>query len=91
VSSPTATLPDPGAEPRAMVPLTDLAAGEQAWLLRVDLPGEDRALLDALGLVAPCRFRLCKSGDPWILQARGTRVGLSEAVARRLLVAPDAD
>jgi len=76
-------------EPVLPVPLTELAAGQLARLHTADLVGRDRELLFALGFVTRSRFRLCKSGNPWIVQIRGTRVGLSEAVAHRLLVIPE--
>jgi Fe2+ transport system protein FeoA len=72
------------------VPLTELAVGERARLHTADLVGRDREMLFALGLATSIRFRLCKTGNPWIVQIRGTRVGLSEAVAHRLLVIRDA-
>ena len=49
------------------------------------MPG-DQEMLRALGLAERSRFRVCKAGDPWILQVRGTRVGISDAVARRIMV-----
>jgi Fe2+ transport system protein FeoA len=76
--------------PAAVVQLTQLAAGEAARLHTVDLVTEDAALLEALGMTRSCRFRVCKIGDPWIVQVRETRIGLAESVARRLLVIPEA-
>ncbi len=72
------------------VPLTELAAGERARLHTADLLGRDREMLSALGLATSTWFRLCKTGNPWIVQIRGTRVGMSEAIAHRLLVVRDA-
>jgi Fe2+ transport system protein FeoA len=86
---PVATLPE-AAEPALPVPLTELAVGERARLHAADLVGHDREMLFALGLATSIRFRLCKAGNPWIVQIRGTRVGLSEAVAHRLLVIREA-
>ena len=76
--------------PDAAVQLTELAAGEAARLHAADLVTEDVALLEALGMTRSCRFRVCKIGDPWIVQVRETRIGLAESVARRLLVIPEA-
>jgi Fe2+ transport system protein FeoA len=78
------------AEIDAPVRLTRLAAGSSARLLTADLVDGDRALLSALGLARGCRFRVCRAGDPWIVQVRSTRIGLADAVARRLLVLPEA-
>ena len=71
------------------VRLTDLDAGDRGRLHAAELAGHDREMLNALGLADHCRFRLCQAGNPWIVQVNGTRVGLSEAVARRLLVIPE--
>ena len=70
--------------------LTDLRPGESCRLEAADLAESDRRLLDALGLASRSRLRLCKAGDPWIVQVRGTRIGLAESVARRLHVVVDA-
>ncbi|MEM9555131.1 MAG: FeoA family protein [Acidobacteriota bacterium] len=71
------------------VPLTELDRGQSGELLGSELAGVDRQLLAALGLCESSRLRLCKTGDPWIVQVCGTRIGLSDAVARRLFVIPD--
>lgn len=72
------------------VQLTELAAGAAAQLHAANLCDDDFALLEALGMTRSCRFRVCKAGDPWILQIRETRIGLAASVARQLLVVPDA-
>ena len=71
------------------VRLTELAAGDRGRLHGTRLVVDDLELLRALGLAERRRFRVCKAGDPWILQVRGTRVGISDVVARRILVIPD--
>ena len=73
----------------APVRLTRLRAGDRGRLHATRLDGEDREMLHALGLAERSSFRVCKAGNPWILQVRGTRVGMSNAVARRLMVIPD--
>lgn len=70
--------------------LTDLTPGETGRLQGAELLEADRQLLSALGLVDRSRLRLCKAGAPWIVQVRGTRIGLADAVARRLQVVPEA-
>ena len=82
------TIPGDGAEPPA-VQLTELSAGDRGELHATKLTPGDRELLHALGLAERSRFRVCKAGDPWILQVRNTRVGMSDAVARRILVIPE--
>ena len=86
-TSPSSSRPLPGLAP---VQLTELAAGAEAQLHAAQLGDDDFALLEALGMTPSCRFRVCKAGDPWIVQIRETRIGLAASVARRLLVVPDA-
>jgi Fe2+ transport system protein FeoA len=74
----------------APVLLTRLPAGSSARLLAADLLDRDCELLSALGLAAGCRFRVCRAGDPWILQVRSTRIGLADVVAQKILVVPEA-
>jgi Fe2+ transport system protein FeoA len=86
------SLPNPSPRPQpdvSPVQLTELAAGAAAQLHAVNLRDEDFALLEALGMTRSCRFRVCKVGDPWIVQIRETRIGLAASVARRILVVPD--
>jgi len=70
------------------VPLTAMPAGAIATLHEVRDP-EARPVLRALGLLDASRLRLCKAGDPCIVQVRTTRIGLSRAVAEHLFVVPD--
>lgn len=72
------------------VQLTELAAGAAAQLHATSLGDDDFALLEALGMTRSCRFRVCKVGDPWIVQIRETRIGLAASVARRIFVVPEA-
>lgn len=71
------------------IPLTDLSVGSFARLQGADLTSEDVALLQALGLTGSCRFKVCKTGDPWIVQVRETRIGLVGSIAGRLLTLPE--
>ena len=82
----------PTALPTALqtaVPLTSVAVGAVATLQEVQTV-ESRPLLRALGLTNACRIRICKIGDPCIVQVRATRIGLSRTVAQSLYVLPDA-
>jgi hypothetical protein len=45
-----------------------------------------RALLRSLGLTDASRLRICKVGEPFIIQVRATRIGLSSAVAGSIFV-----
>lgn len=76
------------AEPHAApVPLTAVPVGSVATLHEVR-DAESRAVLRSLGLTDASVLRLCKVGDPCIVQVRSTRIGLSGAVAQRLFVVP---
>ena len=72
------------------VPLTSVPVGALATLHEVR-DAESRTMLRSLGLHDACVMRLCKIGDPCIVQVRATRIGLSQAVARTLYVVPEAD
>lgn len=54
-----------------------------------DLSAHDCALLRALGLTDRCVLRICKVGEPCIVQVRATRIGLSRSVANGILVVPE--
>lgn len=77
----------PGSPSTPAVPLTSVEVGAVATLHEVR-DAESRPFLRALGLSDACEIRLCKSGDPCIVQVRATRIGLSRAVAQRLFVVP---
>ncbi|MGE5232559.1 MAG: FeoA family protein [Acidobacteriota bacterium] len=77
----------PGAAPRS-IRLVQLGAGESARLQTTDLEQEDCELLRALGMTDSCILRVCKAGDPCIVQVRSTRIGLSHRLAEHILVVP---
>ena len=77
----------PGSLPAPAVPLTTVEVGAVSTLHEVR-DAESRPFLRALGLIDACEIRLCKSGDPCIVQVRSTRIGLSRAVAQHLIVVP---
>ncbi len=68
------------------VPLLDLAPGATAVLRQV-LDDQSRAVLRSLGLTDGARLRICRLGDPCIIQVRSTRIGLSKVVAQSIYVA----
>jgi Fe2+ transport system protein FeoA len=72
------------------IPLTQLRAGSIARLHSADLAQDDCALLKALGLTDRCLLRVCKSGEPCIVEVKATRIGLSRTLARGLFVVPEA-
>lgn len=81
--------PAPETSP-TLVPLTSVPVGALATLHDVR-DAESRTVLRSLGLHDACVMRLCKVGDPCIVQVRATRIGLSDAVARCLYVVPEPD
>ena len=64
-----------------VVPLLDLPPGTTAALRQVT-NHHSRDVLRSLGLVEGGRLRICRVGDPCIIQVGSTRIGLSRAVAR---------
>ena len=72
------------------VPLSALPAGSLARFHEAHLDPESQQLLRALGLAGRCLLRVCRHGDPCIVQVRSARIGLSKAVARGVFVIPEA-
>jgi Fe2+ transport system protein FeoA len=72
------------------VPLSRLASGAVGRLQGSELAKNDMALLRALGLTTRSLIRVCKAGDPCIVQVRSTRIGISREVADSILVVPEA-
>ena len=70
------------------IPLTRLETGRRARLHQADVDDATRRYLRAVGLTAASEFRLCKAGEPCIIQVRATRIGLSKLLASRILVVP---
>jgi Fe2+ transport system protein FeoA len=68
------------------VPLTTVDVGVSARLHTTRLDDETRSLLRSLGLTDASRLRVCKCGEPLIIQVRATRIGLSSAVAGNIYV-----
>ena len=76
---------------RPRIPLTQLARGQRATLesgCMAGLPEHDQCLLRAMGVHEHCELRVCKPGEPCIIQVERTKVGLSGPVANQLLVTP---
>jgi len=71
------------------VALTDLQVGQTGHLHEAALDAQSVNLLRALGLSPSEAFRLCKAGEPCIVQVGATRIGVSSVVAARLYVIPD--
>ena len=72
------------------IPLSQMRAGTTARLHSAELAKDDCALLKALGLTDRCLLRVCKAGEPCIVEVKATRIGLSRALARGVFVVPEA-
>ncbi len=72
----------------ACVPLTHLAVGERGRLRASSLAGDQRRVLEAMGLVGESEIRIVKGGEPCIVQVNSTRLALAGTVARQILVMP---
>jgi Fe2+ transport system protein FeoA len=73
-------------QPGRTVPLLDLESGTIAVLRQV-LDDQSRVVLRSLGLTDGARLRICRLGNPCIIQVRSTRIGLSKVVAQSIYVA----
>jgi Fe2+ transport system protein FeoA len=71
--------------------LCDLEVGRAARFHTSTLDAEAGDLLRALGLTAQSIVRLCKRGEPCIVQVRSTRIGLSKTVAGSIYVIPQSN
>ena len=71
------------------IALSALGTGRTARLHEARLDAQSVGLLRALGLSGTEEFRLCKAGEPCILQVGGTRIGVSGRVASQIFVIPD--
>jgi Fe2+ transport system protein FeoA len=79
--------PDDPETPRP-VRLSELRIGETARMHQADVEAGVADFLRAVGLTNASQFRLCKAGEPCIIQVRSTRIGLSRAVAGQIFVVP---
>ena len=73
------------------VSLTHVSPGTTVRLHETRLDGDTRALLRSLGLTDSSPLRVCKQGDPYIIQVRTTRIGLSKSVAGGIYVLVDSE
>lgn len=70
------------------VPLSTLKPGDRARLHASGMRCESCDLLNAMGLVEDCEIRVCKVGEPCIVQVHETRLGIPARLAREILVRP---
>jgi Fe2+ transport system protein FeoA len=72
--------------------LSELEVGDIARMVDAAIDTEAQSLLQALGLTDNSRLRVCKRGEPCVVQVRATRIGISSRIARHIrVVAEPAD
>lgn len=64
-----------------------LPAGTEATLHSID-DDQARGLLRSLGVMGTCRLRVCQTGNPYVIQVRSTRIGISMRTAESVCVVP---
>ena len=69
------------------VSLADLPAGSTGIFSHADLSPEQTAYISAIGLTPQSTVRVCKGGQPCVVEVRSTRVGIARTLARQLFVA----
>jgi len=74
-----------------VVPLSSVRAGQRAEICADGMRCDDCELLNAMGLRDQCRLRVCRAGEPYIVQVATARVGLAKSLAQRIMVRVDDD
>ena len=85
--------PVTGSTPGGGIPLSQLRPGQRATLCPECLEADDAPFLRALGLRPRATVRLCRRGEPCIVDVVGRggcgcRIGLARPIADRVLVTP---
>ena len=70
------------------VSLSELDEGAWGTVVSTEPCCEDCDFLRALGMTERSRFRVCRRGEPCIVQVCATRLGMSREVSDRILVEP---
>jgi Fe2+ transport system protein FeoA len=70
--------------------LSELPVGATARVHGAELDADSRARLRGLGLTDNSVLRVCKQGEPCVVQVRTTRIGMSGRIARHVVVIPAA-
>jgi len=63
------------------IPLTDLRPGQIATVREVALDAEDASMLRAMGLRVDMQVRVCRLGEPCIIELLGGRAATESATA----------
>jgi Fe2+ transport system protein FeoA len=69
-----------------IVRLSDVPEGATARLHDTQLDASSRSQLRGLGLTDASPLRVCKQGEPCVVQVRATRIGISGSIARQVFV-----
>jgi Fe2+ transport system protein FeoA len=69
-----------------VISLTSLPVDATARLRYAEIDAEARDLLRGLGLTDGSLLRVCKQGEPCVVQVRATRIGITSRVARAIMV-----
>ena len=82
-----------GPEPMAPVPVTSLRRGQCGIVQGTSLEDGEAAMLRAMGLRPRVRVRVCRLGEPCIVEVCcgpgvGSRIALNRPLAERVLVRP---
>lgn len=70
------------------VPLSTLRDGQRGRAHTSELPCDECDLLNAMGLTDQCEVRVCRRGEPCIVQVNTTRLGLAASLAQRIMITP---
>ena len=69
-----------------VVRLSDAPEGSTVQLHDTHLDAQSRRQLRGLGLTDASPLRVCKQGEPCVVQVRTTRIGISGSIARQMFV-----
>lgn len=88
--------PDCCGTPAPAVPVTSLGVGQCGVVCETCLSDRDAAMLRAMGLRPKARIRVCRLGEPCIVEVMGAtaggcgcRIGLARPLAERIMVGPE--
>ena len=66
--------------------LSDVPEGSTVRLYDTHLDAQSRRQLRGLGLTDASPLRVCKQGEPCVVQVRTTRIGISASIAQQVIV-----
>ncbi len=72
----------------AGIPLGEIGRRHRGRMAAAELEPDECQLRPAPRPPDRCLLKVCKQGDPCIVQVRATRIGISQRLAERILVVP---